>query len=393
MLRLYSSLLLLTLLFARSITSENTKFGGLHDYIFKFSREELIKYAFTAEKYHSEINGQEFLVGGMHDYIGNMSNEEIADYILKEAKEHPEIDSKIKMDLLAKRYGLDQPYHDSDIREGSSSSSTRFGGLHDYIFKFSKDELMKYALTTERYHKEVNGQEGMIGGLHDYIWNMSNDEMIKYILKEAKEHPEIDSKDKLDKLAMKYGMDKPINSNSDSNEIKEEESLKIKRIRSFLAKLNIKKLKEIALAVDKYHYDVTGEKVHEPLEGYIDKMTHELLMDYLMAEIEKHEEIQNLSKILELGMTKEDKKAGDILREKLMTILSKLDRFHQILIARTLDSYYKEKNPGKTGGYENYIDTLTDERLKEYVISEFKFHPEIDSIDTLKELILAYLGK
>jgi len=79
--------------------------GGLHDYIFRTPRNQLISWALAADQYSK--NG-ELIVGGIHDYVHSLSNKEIADFILDLAGKFPELNSAEKLDALVKKYGTEQ---------------------------------------------------------------------------------------------------------------------------------------------------------------------------------------------------------------------------------------------------------------------------------------------
>jgi len=170
--------------------------GGLHDYIFRLDRVTLTAFAFTCEKYNTEKLGGKNIRGGLHDRIRSMSDAEIIDYILNKTKTYPELDSYNKLQELSVSYGfVKQP---ENFLEGVD------GGLHDFIWRESRDVLIRWALTTEKHHNFTKGIK-ILGGLEDYVNTMTNEQLVDYILAKAKEHPELNNAQALDKFSVEYG--------------------------------------------------------------------------------------------------------------------------------------------------------------------------------------------
>lgn len=67
------------------------------------------------------------------------------------AKIYPELTSASKLDELAVSYGIESP------------KSLQIGGLHDFIFKESKETLERWALTVEAHHAKMTNKT-IIGG-------------------------------------------------------------------------------------------------------------------------------------------------------------------------------------------------------------------------------------
>ena len=59
-------LCLSSIIFSKRFLADQQSFGGLHDYIYRETRENLVKWALTTEKYHRKLNSTQFL-GGLHD--------------------------------------------------------------------------------------------------------------------------------------------------------------------------------------------------------------------------------------------------------------------------------------------------------------------------------------
>ena len=182
--------------FLEAVAEPSVGFGGLEDYIFRLDRETLSNFAFSAEKYHHEQQGQSMIIGGLHDKIRDMSNLEIAEYVLEKAKLYKDLNSYENLEKLSLKYGFSKKLN---------QESLKVGGLHDYIFRQPRETLEKWALTTEAHHRAVKNIQ-ILGGLHDYINTLSSEELVQYVLKEASEHPELDSAEELNRYASVYGI-------------------------------------------------------------------------------------------------------------------------------------------------------------------------------------------
>jgi len=132
-------------------------------------------------------------LGGLHDYIGVMNKNDIKKYIMAEAGEHKEINH---IDLLN---GLVAKFK---INFTSRQDLTLDLALEDV----PRTTLINYALTTEKYHRDINNLQ-LLGGLHDYVDTLSNKKLIEYIVKEANEHVELDTIEKLAQVAKEFGIE------------------------------------------------------------------------------------------------------------------------------------------------------------------------------------------
>jgi len=122
--------------------------GGLHDYIFREPRETLEKWALTVEAHHEKVTGKK-LIGGLHGRRNPLSNEEYANYILDMTKLYPGLNSRNELDRLSAVYGF------SDAKISAKVGEHR-GGLHDYLFRQSRETLTRWALTAEEHYKQKN---------------------------------------------------------------------------------------------------------------------------------------------------------------------------------------------------------------------------------------------
>jgi len=188
------------------------------------SRDRLIKWALTAE-YHDNLKKQASLVGSLHDYVETLSDKEISDFILRIVDVYPELGSKLTLERLEEEYEIkyESKNEDDDIEDKKdviekSTKSLNFladpepegeGGLVDFIFRLSREMLTEYAFTVEKYHHETDGLN-IKGGIVDYVDDLNNEQIAWFVLDIAKKYPELNSKEFLDALVYRYGIDKVI---------------------------------------------------------------------------------------------------------------------------------------------------------------------------------------
>jgi poly-D-alanine transfer protein DltD len=244
--------------------------GGLHDFIYRLDRDTLTAWAYTCERYDREQSGMGFLIGGIVNMIGRWSTVQISDYILEKVDKYPELDSKDKLNALATQYGLIQPAREYLTKEDN------------------RQTLEKWALATEKYHREVNHLH-LLGGLDDYISSLTNEKVVEYIVKEVSEHPEIDSADKLNELAVKYGIERitvfsnPIKNNSFDDIIRR------------------KTLEAWALTCEQFHRNANNIHPMGGLHDYISRLSDDEVIEYIKKEVAEHEELNSVEKLDKLA--------------------------------------------------------------------------------------------
>ena len=162
--------------------------GGIHDHLYAYDRDKLISITFALEKYHRKVLKEEDLEGGLHDYFWRIPDDELRAYIIREVKEHPEIDDITKIEELAKEF--EKKPEDFEISEG----------VKNYLIRANRENIINLALKLERYHRKKTGTEKFLGGLHDYIFYITDDDIRNYIYREIKENKEINDVNQLEKL-------------------------------------------------------------------------------------------------------------------------------------------------------------------------------------------------
>jgi len=162
---------------------------SLHDYLYDLTKEQLKIIALALDYYHvkSDKTGKESLKIEQHSE--ELSANFLREFIAKEVNEHQEINEITQIEKLVNEY--------KNLLE-----------IKKYLNTLSRDDLIKVSMKCERQHKISIGMEHSIGGLHDYIWNLSDDQIREYILKESQEHEELNSANKLSLLLI-GNKDKP----------------------------------------------------------------------------------------------------------------------------------------------------------------------------------------
>lgn len=172
---------------AEVFLAEPGKMGGLHDYIFRVDNDTLVRWALTCQAHHNKmLNQQTELV------VDKMTQKQLIDFVLDMAKKYPGLDSSTELDRLSQQYKI-------------QTKPLTFGGLDDYLFRQTRDNLVKWALTCEYHDREVR-KVHLIGGLHDYIDRLSDVEIANYIIEKVKIYKELDTIEKLDSFANKYSI-------------------------------------------------------------------------------------------------------------------------------------------------------------------------------------------
>jgi hypothetical protein len=349
--------------------------GGLHDYIWRTERPVLNKWALATERYHRKINNIT-LRGGLDDYINSLTNQQVIEYIMKEAKEHPEIASSQKLESLVSEFGISESTVHSIPSVASPIGGD--GGIHDYIWRMDRPSLNKWALTTEAYHRNANKQQQLIGGLHDYIATLSNQQVIDYILREVKEHPELNA-GKLDSLSAEYGItgevERPLKMGGNDG-----------GLHDYIWRLPRTTLDSWAFAAENYHNK--EQLIIGGLHDYIATLSNQQVIDFIMKEVKEHPEIASGEKLdaLVSKYTTPVVSSGPIMGGGLHDVVRGLSRQSLIAYALAMDEYSHQKSP-RLGGIHDYVNTLQDEEIRNFILKQAETYPELNSRIAVEGLI------
>lgn len=351
-------------------------------------RDTLVNWALASEKYERNVKNQTKIYGGLHDYINTLSNKDIISYILKKAHEYPEIANKDKLDSLTAEYGISSKNVEKPIIGGD-------GGLHDYIWTLPKEKLMNWALTSETYHRDINHQH-LLGGLHDYISALSNQQLIDYIMNQVKEHPELSKQGMLDSLSQKYNIN-----------VKSSQSLSSAPIGGFgglhdyIWKTERSTLNKWALATEAYHRNVNNQQLLGGLHDYINTLSNQQVIEYVLKEAKEHPEIASAQQLNGLVtkfsiseptpiLNSTSEKSNDS-RGGLHDYIWRTDRETLNKWALTSENYHRKvNNLNLFGGLHDFISTLSNEQVINYILNKTKDYPELASAEKLNSLSAEY---
>jgi HD superfamily phosphohydrolase YqeK len=301
--------------------------------------------------------------GGVHDYVHKLTKDQLINYVIKNAIVDQEL-----LDLFVLKQVV-APATLSFIAD-----EPRTGGLHDYIYRTPRETLIIWALTSERY-EQGDKSAPMAGGLHDRIRLMSDMEIADYILDHARKFPELDSAEKLNELAIKY-------------KFVDADDTKLTELNNYLQTQTREKLLRFALAIEEYHRKVNNILfILTGFEKYARYLENDKLIEYILREVKEHRELDD------------PKKLEGLLQENVTVLLS--GGLHDYIFrqprstlakwALTTEKYHRKvNNLHLMGGLHDYIGSLNEKQLIDYILKETREHPEIDSGEKLDKLSADY---
>lgn len=207
-------------LYERRTTNKNYR-GGLHDYAWSLSREELQKIILTFMRKFPILSGKGFLRRLIYQYKVNLKPifHGINNYIhlLRE----PEIDQIFKSFSL-EILGEENLNYNDLVFEGKRTLIKRFlenyinheevvekskiypGGLQTYITTLGDQVLSNYCCSLESYERKIKNQT-LFGGIHDMIKSINKEQKIEYIQEKAYIFNELYVSGKIDSINKEFG--------------------------------------------------------------------------------------------------------------------------------------------------------------------------------------------
>lgn len=216
----------------------------------------LVQAALSVDSYDLEHSMYKRL-GGLHDYAHLLTQKQLVDATVAIAKRWPELYTEGKLSEIMSRQKV-------------RLQGATFGGVEDYLFKMSLEDLKKIALAGESYDR-TQRKVILLGGLHDYIDSLSKDQVYEIIMNYVRQYPELRRSGFLESLA----------------------GIPNKGFESFLASYNIGQLQKTALALESYDRDVRQIRLMGGLHDYIDTLTEENLIEYIRRKGDAYPEIRN----------------------------------------------------------------------------------------------------
>jgi len=263
--------------------------GGLHDFIFRESRDNLEKWANTIEAHHVQVSGKP-IIGGIHGRRDPLTNEEYAQYILDMTKVYPGLNSRSELERLSVVYG----FSDSKI-------TNQRGGLHDYLYRQPRNTLIRWAFTAEEHHKQKTGQT-LIGGLRGRLIPLSNQEYAEYILRMVNKFPELDNGQELDRLSQVYG----LADNPSLNKI----IGGMGGLHDYIYRTERNTLIKWALTAEAHDRKVKNVQLLGGLDEYINSLSNEEIAEYILRMADTYQELNSKENLDSFAVTYE------IIKEK-----------------------------------------------------------------------------
>lgn len=223
----------------------------IHAQLIKETTESLAKMAIVCESYEREKKNIH-VFGGIHDYAFRLTKEELIPIIETFVQENPELAIKNKLQLL--------------VGNEQKKSFPILGGIEDYLKDFSLEELKSMALEAEKYDIEKNGFR--LGGLHDYINSLNKDQVLSIVINYVMSFNELRAPGVLEQRA---GINKG-------------------GLVGILREKSIDSLKEICLCLENYDRKKTGIELDGGLHDYIDRLNLDDLVEYIQKMTNKYTE-------------------------------------------------------------------------------------------------------
>jgi hypothetical protein len=169
-----------------------------------------------------------------------------------------------------------------------------------------------------------------------------------------------------------------------------------KDVIDYVMSLKRQDLIEVAYSLERYHriiFNQTG--LMGGLHDYVFRISDDLIRNFIFKELNEHPEICEKSHLVKLvnlteSQTEELKKykRDFIIGDGIHDYLATLDRPIMNRIALALENYHrKQKDEFMFGGLHDYIDQISEEDLRSYIIKEANEHSEINSVSAIKDLI------
>jgi len=369
--------------------------GGLEDYVWRMPEETLREWALTCERYQKEKNNLT-LIGGLVNYVRLLHKEDLIRTIMNYANQFPELNSYVKLNELSLGYGISQPIQPLLPGETIEETPIVEAGLVDFIWTTSDDTLRQWALSCERYEKEQKNLF-LLGGLVNYVRLLHKEDLVKIILDYANKYPELNSKNKLNGLALSYGLTQP----EEAPVAKKEDSLFVQGgLEGVIGKVTNNKLRQWALSCEKYDREVRKIQLFGGLEDYITNLSKSQLTNIVMDYAKNYPELNNVGKLNELAVSYgfatelqneqvpvEPEEPEGFGLEGLHDYVWALDKNVLKSFALICDRYDRQmRNINLRGGLVDYVRLLEKEALVKIILDFAVQYPELQGYGKLEEL-------
>lgn len=225
----------------------NGKTLSLNDFSAKISKldhDTLVHWAIAVDEYDRE-NSSILRLGGVHDYAYRLSIEELNVILLEFAGRWPEI--------------LKDGFIEELILRDDNEVHQILGGFEDYIFTLEREDLIKCALASEDYDRKKRNLK-LLGGLHDYVNTLSNDQIVNIVVKYLHKYPEMRTPGFIENLANIYKGG----------------------FKNYLQQKDIEWLREVCITLDNYDRKIREIHIKGGIHDYVHILSKAQLIDYIL---------------------------------------------------------------------------------------------------------------
>ena len=328
---------------------------------------ELQSYALSLEKYSRK---GEPIMGGIHDYIDKMSRKDLEKFILNVAFENKELLDEEKFNSIVKEEETQKVFLAAD-----PEPLGKLGGIHDYIFRVDPDTLNRWALTCQAHHNKMTNQQVELD-----VNKLIKEELIKLVLDMVNKYPGLDSSTELDRLAEQYGV--------------QTKSLSLGGLDDYIYRQSRSTLIKWALTCEKHERTVKNVTLLGGLHDYIETLSEVEISHYILEKVKIYKELDSGEKLNSLA----EKYYINYVPHPHLTRMGGLHDYifrkdRQTLIKWALTCEAHDRNERKVqllGGLEDYIDSLSNEKIAEYILGMAAVYPVLDNSENLESFSTKY---
>lgn len=290
------------------------------DYLLTKDKQTLTDMALKGEAYARKKQGKEHVMGGIHDYIRFMNEEEIANVIMDFIKAYPELGENRLLEILT---------------EGKMTSPDAY---IKQIQGMSRLDLIHYAIACDEYDHVKNPR---FGGLHDYAYSLTKDQLLDGIKKLLIQYPELCITGRLQTLVEEFRTNHPNHFGG---------------LHDYLNDFNKNELIKLALAGEAFDRKAKNIFVLGGLHDYVNTLSEVQLSNIIKDYINLYPELAVRGKLEELAGIQ----TGGFIGYIKSLLVPELKRICLALEKKT-------KKEGQKGGIHDYIDSLSSDELVDYI--------------------------
>ena len=350
------------------------------------SLEELKNYALKVEEWKRNEKGER-LMGGIHDYIDKIGKDEIIDYIVDSGLKYKELLEEETFQSVVSPTLKSEDHH---IIGGDDHDKIAYQivTLTNSLNTKSLEELKSYAIKVEEWRRNEKGEK-LLGGIHDYIDSIGKDEIITYIIQSGMKYKEL-----LEEKTFQSVVSPTLKSEKDhiyGGDDHDEIAYKIVTLTNFLNSKSIEEVKNYALKVEEWRRNEKGEKLLGGIHDYIDSVGKDKIISYILESGMKYKELLEEEKFLTVIAPAVKSEENHQQAGGLSDFVYRLDRDTLVSFAYSAEKYHMEKSGSHIrGGLHDYIFKMSNIEIAEYILQKAENYPELDSYSFLHKLAEQY---